>query len=84
MCDEAAPCPPLLMDRVHKETQEVGALPASQCNHLCFLAGQQPGCASLSCHSNTEMSLVGKDHLRTTAHPANYFPSLLFEQNPVV
>jgi len=42
------------------ETQETGTLPASQCSHLCFLAGQQPGYVSPSCRSNTKSTLVGK------------------------
>lgn len=79
MCGEAAFCPFSLMDkdRICKKTQEVGTLSVSQCHHLCFLAEQLPGCGSPSCRSNTETSLVGKDLIRATAHPANSFPHLI-------
>lgn len=61
-------------DVICKETHEVGTLSSSQCHRLYFLAEQLPGCGSPSCHSNTETNLVGKDHIRATAHPSNSFP----------
>lgn len=79
MCGEAAFCPFLLMDkdRICKEMQEVGILSLSQCHHLCFLAEQLPDCGSPSCYSKSETSLVAKDCIRATAHPANSFPHLI-------